>query len=262
MPAPARACSRSRGPAGSARPCPCRSCLLLCRSRPSPARCYAPRSRRLGRWPTMPRSCAGSTSAGTRRPRTSCGRRSSAPGSRTSRRSAPAATSCSRPARRAPEPEAIERELERELGYAAPVFLRSADQLAEVAAFAPFSAEQHAASDGKLQVTFLLDAPAKATRVAVLDMATADDPLALRGSELYWLPKGSMRDSGLELKALAKLLGLWTCGRWAPSSRSPASWRASPGSISRADRRAAPHPTVAGPTLSTRAGDSAAPGRR
>ena len=41
-------------------------------------------------------------------------------------------------------------------------------------------------------------------------MAGEEDRLALRGSELYWLPSGGMRDSGLDLRALEAGLGPWT----------------------------------------------------
>src|SRR5215210_6399338 len=94
-----------------------------------------------------------------------------------------------------PEVEAIERELASELGYEAPVFLRSAEEVATAAAFEPFTARQLSASSGKLQVSFLRTAPSRTMAAKALALATEADPLALHGSELYWLPKGSMRDS-------------------------------------------------------------------
>lgn len=110
----------------------------------------------------------------------------------------------------APTAEPIESELERELGFVAPVFLRSGKQVAAAAAFSPFTPEQLAASSGKLQVSFLGKRPSSAAAESALALATAEDPLALRGSELYWLPKGSMMDSDLDLKALERLLGAST----------------------------------------------------
>lgn len=47
-------------------------------------------------------------------------------------------------------------------------------------------------------------------RAEALKLATTDDPLALEGSELYWLPKGGTRDSALDLKSLERLLGTST----------------------------------------------------
>ncbi len=52
----------------------------------------------------------------------------------------------------------IEAGLEESLGYEVPVFLRSADELRAIAASEPFEASLVAASKGKLQVAFLLDA--------------------------------------------------------------------------------------------------------
>ena len=109
-------------------------------------------------------------------------------------------------------PKAVELEaaLERALGYAVPVFLRSASQVAEVAALEPFKKRQLTASTGRLQVAFLPRKPPAKARAAALEMATKDDPLAIEGAELLWLPKGGMMDSDLDLKALEKLLGPWT----------------------------------------------------
>jgi uncharacterized protein (DUF1697 family) len=109
-----------------------------------------------------------------------------------------------------PKPGPIERALGEELGYAVPVFLRSARQIAAVSAFEPFTREQLLASNGKLQVSFLTKPPAKQARAEALALATAEDPLAIRGRELYWLPKGTMRESTLDLKALDQLLGAST----------------------------------------------------
>jgi uncharacterized protein (DUF1697 family) len=109
-----------------------------------------------------------------------------------------------------PKPSPIERELAQELGYEVPVFLRSAGQVAAIAALEPFTRRQLAASNGKLQVAFLARSPAKADREKALALATAEEPLALEARELYWLPKGTMREATLDLKALERLLGAWT----------------------------------------------------
>ena len=109
-----------------------------------------------------------------------------------------------------PKAAPIERELAQELGYEVPVFLRSSAQVADIAGLEPFTRRQLAASNGKLQVAFLARSPVKPDREKALAMATADEPLALEGTELYWLPKGTMRESILDLKVLERLLGAWT----------------------------------------------------
>lgn len=101
----------------------------------------------------------------------------------------------------------IERGLAKALSYDVPVFLRTAGQMRATAAYEPFEAATVAASSGKLQVMLLGKAPAAADRRRALAVATDDDLLTIRGSELYWLPSGGLLESPLDLKALAKLLG-------------------------------------------------------
>jgi uncharacterized protein (DUF1697 family) len=104
----------------------------------------------------------------------------------------------------------IEAGLADSLGYEVPVFLRSCEQVVAIAAQEPFKASEVEASAGKLQVAMLPDAPGKLARKEALALATAGDPLAIDGSELYWLPNGNMSDSDLDLKALESELGPWT----------------------------------------------------
>jgi uncharacterized protein (DUF1697 family) len=113
------------------------------------------------------------------------------------------------------EPEAeLARRLEAELGarleYEVPVFLRSAAEVAAIAAFEPFDPALVESSGGKLQVSLLAEAPAAAARRRVLALATDEDRLAIEGSELYWLPSGGILDSALDQKAIAAVLGAAT----------------------------------------------------
>jgi uncharacterized protein (DUF1697 family) len=103
--------------------------------------------------------------------------------------------------------ERIEVGLEKALGYAVPVFLRSCAEVREIAARKPFDARAVAKSEGKLQVSLLGAKPsAKAKREAVA-LATDDDLLAIEGRELYWLPSGGISESELDLKTIGALLG-------------------------------------------------------
>jgi uncharacterized protein (DUF1697 family) len=104
----------------------------------------------------------------------------------------------------------IEAGLGEALGYEVPVFLRSAAELRAVAAHEPFAAKALAASKGKLQVAFLLEKPKAAARSAALALASDDDRLAIEGRELYWLPKGGLSETELDLKAIATALGVNT----------------------------------------------------
>jgi uncharacterized protein (DUF1697 family) len=101
----------------------------------------------------------------------------------------------------------VEAGLGEALGYEVPVFLRSAAELLAVAAQKPFEAKALSASKGKLQVIFLQRKPKAGARKQALALATDDDRLAIEGRELYWLPKGGMSESELDLKAIAASLG-------------------------------------------------------
>jgi len=99
--------------------------------------------------------------------------------------------------------------LREELGYAVPVFVRSAAEIDKVAAREPFTAKQRQASEGKLQVAFLprkLSGPEARNALAL----ATEEPLAIEGQELYWLPKAGTKDSDVDLRALEKLVGPWT----------------------------------------------------
>jgi uncharacterized protein (DUF1697 family) len=101
----------------------------------------------------------------------------------------------------------VEAELDTALGYDVPVFLRSAAEVAAIAATEPFPTSQVEASAGKLQVLMLAAEPTAAQRREVLSLATDEDRLALPGRELYWLPSGGVLDSDLDLKAIAASVG-------------------------------------------------------
>jgi len=101
----------------------------------------------------------------------------------------------------------IESGLAEALGYAVPVFLRSASEVAAIAARRPLDPKLVERSKGKLQVSLLAKKPSAATRRKVLALATDEDLLALEGRELYWLPSGGLLDSSLDLKEIEAALG-------------------------------------------------------
>ena len=106
--------------------------------------------------------------------------------------------------------ERIEAELGERLGYEVPVFLRSAKEVATIAARDPFAAAAVKKSKGKLQISFLKKKPSAAAKKKALALATDEDLLALEGRELYWLPSGGISGSDLDLKALDAALGSGT----------------------------------------------------
>jgi uncharacterized protein (DUF1697 family) len=101
----------------------------------------------------------------------------------------------------------VEAELDERLGYDVPVFLRSGDEIAAIAAQKPFPAAKLKKEKGKLQVSLLKKKPNAAAKKKVLALAGDEDLLAIEGRELYWLPSGGLLESDLDLKAIEKLVG-------------------------------------------------------
>ncbi|HXE46020.1 MAG TPA: DUF1697 domain-containing protein [Conexibacter sp.] len=93
------------------------------------------------------------------------------------------------------------------LAYDVPVFARDGARMRAIAAHAPFTADELAASKGKPQVVLLTAAPGAAARRAALALAPHGDCFAFDGAELHWLPGAGLADTELDLNALAKLLG-------------------------------------------------------
>ena len=94
--------------------------------------------------------------------------------------------------------------IEREFGFAVPVVLRTADELATVVASDPFGSI--ATDPSRYSVTFLPERPA-ADLVAALPPAEGPGEYLLGGRELYlWLPDG-IRDSPMALWKWDRLLG-------------------------------------------------------
>lgn len=108
---------------------------------------------------------------------------------------------------RRPGKATIEKALADAFGFDVEVFLRTADEIRAIAEHDPFDPKLVESSDGKLQVSLLHELPGAATRRKVLALATDEDRLAFGERELYWLPSGPMRDSTLDSKAVADLIG-------------------------------------------------------
>lgn len=104
----------------------------------------------------------------------------------------------------------VEAELDKRLGYDVPVFLRSIEEVAAIAAQKPFDPRLIEKSKGKLQISLLMKKPSATARKKVLALATDEDLLALEGRELYWLPSGGSLDSELNLKAIEATVGVDT----------------------------------------------------
>lgn len=103
---------------------------------------------------------------------------------------------------------AIDKGLTERLGYDCLTYLRTADEVRGIAEATPFGPELAAAR--KIHVGLLEKLPAKSVRDQVLALGTDDDQLAFGARELFWMPKGRMMDTGLDLRALETQVGGWT----------------------------------------------------
>jgi uncharacterized protein (DUF1697 family) len=104
----------------------------------------------------------------------------------------------------------LERGLEKGLGFEVVAYPRNARQIKAIAAQRPFSESQLRASKGRFQVAFLPGKPSAAKKKQMLALATEKDLLAIRGSELYWLPSGGTQDSDLGMAGIDKTIGPMT----------------------------------------------------
>jgi uncharacterized protein (DUF1697 family) len=107
----------------------------------------------------------------------------------------------------------LEGELVRRLGYDVAVFLRSAKEVAGIAAREPFDAkaiERAAANRGKPQVVLLGRKPSAKAKKEVLDLAPEGDLMVLEGRELHWLPSVGLSETEIDTKALDAAVGKGT----------------------------------------------------
>ncbi|MGI9607767.1 MAG: DUF1697 domain-containing protein [Acidimicrobiales bacterium] len=95
-------------------------------------------------------------------------------------------------------------------GFDAPTFVRTNDQLRDIADRSPFSSSDLADTGGKVQLTFLRNAPDPALIAAVDDLVPPDDRVVHDGTEWWWLPKVGISDSKLPIPAIERTLGPMT----------------------------------------------------
>jgi uncharacterized protein (DUF1697 family) len=104
----------------------------------------------------------------------------------------------------------LEAELDERLGYDVAVFLRSAEEVAAIAAREPFDGKAIKASKGKPQVVLLGRKPSAKAKKAVLALAPEGDLMVVEGRELHWLPTVGLSETELDTKALDAALGKGT----------------------------------------------------
>ena len=102
----------------------------------------------------------------------------------------------------------IESALDAALGFRSDTFLRTREQLADVAATRPFPNQ-----DAVVYVGFLADEPSSAASKAIAGLSNDVDQFAVVGREIWWLARNGMGRSTMSGAKLEKTLGMPTTFR-------------------------------------------------
>jgi uncharacterized protein (DUF1697 family) len=104
----------------------------------------------------------------------------------------------------------IESTLAEAYGFETPTFVRSSTEIAAVAKSEPFAPDQILGTAGKVQVTFLRDAPPPDRAAALAELAPIEDRVRVIGREWYWLPVAGVSGSALRVGDIERLCGVMT----------------------------------------------------
>jgi uncharacterized protein (DUF1697 family) len=89
----------------------------------------------------------------------------------------------------------IESVLREALGFEAPVFVRTREELAAIVAHRPFAKKDLDNPDFRLHVCFLRGALSEEQQSALTTFETAMDAFHVQGREIYWLCRGPLNQS-------------------------------------------------------------------
>jgi uncharacterized protein (DUF1697 family) len=101
----------------------------------------------------------------------------------------------------------LETALERELGYPVPIFLRSGDEVLDLAESEPFTQAKLAAGQGKRQVILLRATPPPTAIDEIMALVPDGDLVVPAGRNLHWLPAAGLSDSDMDLRRLDRITG-------------------------------------------------------
>ena len=104
--------------------------------------------------------------------------------------------------------ETIEAHLHASLGYKVATFIRTSDELMEVATYKPFPAEETEADSAVVYVSFLPGTPGEQARQRLLALRTPVDDFHVHKREIYWLCRTRISDSTFSGGLLEKTVGL------------------------------------------------------
>lgn len=112
------------------------------------------------------------------------------------------------------EPEALTSRLQAALaeayGFDAPTFVRTDSDLRGLVEAQPFTADQLADTEGRVQVAFLRGEPDADQVQAVEELAPAADLVAFHGAHWLWLPLAGISTSEMPVGKVEETLGAMT----------------------------------------------------
>lgn len=112
------------------------------------------------------------------------------------------------------EPEDLTSRLERALadayGFDAPTFVRDQTDLEGLVDSQPFTEEQLADTEGRVQVAFLRAEPSAGQVEAVEQLTPAADLVAFHGTHWLWLPRAGISTSEMPVGKVEDTLGAMT----------------------------------------------------
>ena len=94
-----------------------------------------------------------------------------------------------------PREDHIEGHLRSHLGFDAPVFLRTPEELTEIVSQKPFSIDDTENPEFRIHVCFLRSAPPPDHQETLRSLETKMDAFQVRGREVYWLCRGPLNQS-------------------------------------------------------------------
>lgn len=107
----------------------------------------------------------------------------------------------------------IETELEKSLGYKVATFIRTINELKEIAEYKPFKTSELKNENNCLYIAFLVMQPSKENQTKVKALQDDANEFHFYKNEMYWLCRKNFSDSGITGKKLEKALGMETTVR-------------------------------------------------
>ena len=108
------------------------------------------------------------------------------------------------------ELERLERALTQSFGFDAVIFVRNLDELRAIVETRPFTEEDLAGTEGRVQVSFLRRDADEASIAEVVALVPPDDRVEFVHRQWFWLPRNGISDSQLPVGSIEKILGPMT----------------------------------------------------